>query len=78
MTVQEIYYILINKLCLTAFILKLQESENSKAGQHICKECRHIKPKTNKQVDTYARGIDTLDRTLKDRLTRMKEVSTQS
>ena len=66
------------ELYLTGFILKFQESEISQTGRHICKECRHTKPKTHRQVDTYARGVDTLDRTLKDRLTRMKEVSTQS
>ena len=66
------------ELYLTGFILKLQESEISQTGQHICMECQHTKPKTNRQVDTYARSVDTLNRILKDRSTRMKEVSTQS
>ena len=59
------------ELYLTGFILKLQESKISQIGRHICKECRHTKPKTNRQVDTYVRSVDTLSQRLTDRSTHM-------
>ena len=52
------------------------KADTSKSGRHSCKEHRHAKQITRRQVDMHVRSVDTLNITFEDMSTRMKEVST--
>ena len=54
-----------------------QLEEFSKTSRHTCRICRHSKKKSQRQVDTHARYVDIVRRSIKDRLTHMQHVLTQ-
>ena len=77
MIIQEIYYILISKLCLTGFILKTSGIINIQTSQHTWCMSRHTKQKSQRQVDTHAGSVDTFRENIKDMSTHIYHVPTQ-